>query len=71
MFKLYAQTHPFCTYFAYFFMFLKSPNTFEILVYARHIDDHNSLYIMYGSSFQYTKVMFCDASDCGAVDHYF
>ena len=35
------------------------------------IDHHNAFYIMYGSSFRYIKVMFCDASDCGAVDHYF
>ena len=34
----------FCTY---FFMFLKNPNTFATLVYARHVDHHNSLYVMY------------------------
>ena len=51
-------------------MFLKNPNTFETLVYARHIDHHNSLYVMYGSSFRYMKIMFWYASDCGAADHY-
>ena len=71
MFKLYAQNSPFSIYFAYFLMFLKNPNTFETLVYARHIDHHNSLYVMYGSSFRHMKVLLCDASDCGAVDHYF
>ena len=36
-----------------------------------HMDHHNSLYVVHKNWFGYMKVMFCYASDYGAVDHHF
>ena len=54
-----------------FHVFEKSKHFLKHSFMQGHIDHHNSLYIMYRSSFRYMKAMFLYASDCGVVDHYF